>query len=37
MVRVDDRWYSKDTIEKLKERNATSTPAVAPAPAPAEG
>ncbi|HMM67736.1 MAG TPA: hypothetical protein PKC03_12425 [Dokdonella sp.] len=34
MVRIDDRWYSKDTIDKLREREAASG-ASAPAPAPA--
>jgi hypothetical protein len=31
MVNVDGRWYGKQTIEKLKEKAAESTPAVAPA------
>lgn len=39
MVRIDGRWYSKDTMEKIKERNA-ATQVTAPAtsePEPAAG
>lgn len=34
MVRIDGRWYARDTIDKLKERNAAKA-VTAPAPAPA--
>ncbi len=38
MVRIDNRWYSKDTIDKLRERDAASaTSATAPAPAAVDG
>ncbi len=38
MVRIESRWYSKDTIEKLKARRAENAPAaVAPATEPSEG
>lgn len=31
MVRIDDRWFAQDTIDKLRERDAGKAAAVAPA------
>jgi len=37
MVRIEDRWYGKDTIEKIKERAATSAAAKPPVLTPENG
>ncbi|MCB1576954.1 MAG: hypothetical protein KDI81_06315, partial [Xanthomonadales bacterium] len=31
MVRIDNRWFAQDTIDKLRERDAGKAAAVAPA------
>ena len=37
MVRIENRWYGKDTIEKIKERAAMKAPATQSVPAPPNG